>query len=73
MTTGGDCPSVSLREILRRLLMDFRGRPLLTGTPPSGAGMGREFHAPLVLAIVRWEIAQRLTGSPHRSATVPLA
>jgi len=53
--------------------MDFRGRPLLTGTPPSGAGMGHEFHAPLVSAIVRWKIAQRLTGSPHRSATVPLA
>jgi len=45
MTTGGDLSVGIAPEILRRLLMEFRGCPLLTGTPPSGAGMGRELHA----------------------------
>jgi len=58
MTTGGDLSVGIAPEILRRLLMEFRGCPLLTGTPPSGAGMGRELHAPPVLAIVRWKIAE---------------
>jgi hypothetical protein len=58
MTTGGDLSVGIAPEILRRLLMEFRGCPLLTGTPPSGAGMGRELHARPVLAIVRWKIAE---------------